>query len=50
MGLQSFISELEGSGEIHTMAAVLLGKEPLIPIELEPWMGPRTCPDILEKR
>jgi len=50
VGLHSFISELDGSGELHTMAAVPLGKELLIPIKLEPWMGPRTCPHILEKR
>jgi len=48
--LHSLISELDGSAELHTTAAVPLGKEPLIPIELEPWMVPRTCPDILEKR
>jgi hypothetical protein len=50
VGLHSFISELDGSGELHTMAAVPLGKEPLILTELEPWMAPRTCPDILGKR
>jgi hypothetical protein len=48
--LHSFISELDGSGELHTTAPVALRKEPLIPTELEPWMVPRTCPDISEKR
>ena len=33
VGLCSFISELDGSGELHTMAAVPLGKEPLIHTE-----------------
>ena len=40
---------MEMSGQPHTQATLLLGKEPLAPMGAGHWVGTRTSLDILQK-
>jgi hypothetical protein len=41
---------MEVSSQLHAPAALPLGKEPLVPVELGGWMGPRAVLDAVVKR
>ena len=40
---------MEMSGQLHTQATLLLGKEPLAPMEAGHWVGTRNDVDNLQK-
>jgi hypothetical protein len=41
---------MEVSGQLHAPAALPPGKEPLVPIWIGGWVGPRAVPDAVVKR
>jgi hypothetical protein len=41
---------MEVSGQLHTPAALLPGKESLVPIKIGGWVGPRAVLDAMVKR